>query len=82
MTKIRIGRWITLALGTSMALWTLLPPDRSGAGEESEFAVSPALKIAPTLYRGTKDYSLAQAQSLRSIDGSGNNADDPALGAA
>ena len=81
-TAIRIGRWITLALSTSMALWTLLPPDRSGAGEESEFAVSPALKIAPTLYRGTKDYSLAQAQSLRSIDGSGNNADDPALGAA
>jgi hypothetical protein len=80
--KIGIGRWITPTVGIVAGLCFLLPPDHSSAGEENKFAVSPALKITPTLERGAKDYSLAQPQSVRSIDGSGNNVDDPALGAA
>ena len=84
MTKgtTRTDRWATLAFGIFVGFCFLLPPDRSGAGQEGEFAVSPALKIAPTLDRATKDYSLAQPQSVRSMDGSGNNLDDPAMGTA
>ena len=84
MTKgtTRTDRWATLAFGIFVGFCFLLPPDRSGAGQEGEFAVSPALKIAPTLDRAAKDYSPAQPQSVRSIDGSGNNLDDPAMGAA
>jgi hypothetical protein len=73
---------VALAFGIFVGLCFVLPPDRSDAGQEGEFAVSPALKIAPTLDRATKNYSLAQPQSVRSIDGSGNNPDDPAMGAA
>jgi hypothetical protein len=49
---------------------------------EDRYAVSPALKIAPTAKRKAKDYKGARAQSVRSIDGSGNNLHDPAMGAA
>ncbi len=78
----RTDRWAKLTFGVFVGVCFLLSPDRFGAAQEGEFAVSPALKISPSLDRATQDYSLVQPQSVRSIDGSGNNPDDPAMGAA
>lgn len=48
--------------------------------------MSPALRITPTPDRRARVYRLTRPQSVRSmvrsIDGSGNNLDDPAMGAA
>jgi peroxidase len=73
---------LTVALGACVGFWFLLTPDAAGVANEDRYAVSPALKIAPTTKRKTKDYMRARAQSVRSIDGRGNNPHDPAMGAA
>jgi hypothetical protein len=56
--------------------------DDSGGNREQEATVSPARQIAPTTERTRKHYPPVEQPSLRSIDGSGNNLDDPDMGAA
>ena len=78
----RPDRWVTLVFGTLVGVCFWLPPERAGAADEGEYAVSPALKIAPGRDRRVKDYSRAAPHAVRSIDGSGNNVRDRAMGAA
>ena len=54
----------------------------SGAGEPDTDAVSPALKISPSIDRSKKNYTVGEPYSVRSIDGSGNNLANPSWGAA
>jgi peroxidase len=75
-------RWMVLAVGAWLGSWIVLPPERADAADEGKFAVSPALKITPQKDRPAKDHRRAKPGTLRSIDGSGNNARDPAMGAA
>lgn len=82
----RTDRWRTLAFGTFVSVCFLAPGERSGAGEEDDYAVSPALRITPTPDRRARVYRQTRPQSVRSmvrsIDGSGNNLDHTAMGAA
>ena len=78
----RTDRWAALAFGTFVGFCFWLPPERCGAAEEGDYPVSPALKITPTPARGAKVYRRTRPQLVRSMDGSGNNSDHPAMGAA
>lgn len=56
--------------------------DNGDGNQDQDTSVSPARQIAPTSERTRKYYPTYQEPSLRSIDGSGNNLDDPDMGAA
>ena len=58
------------------------PESARAAGRPEPDAVSPALKIGPVVDRSKKDYPFSEPSPVRSLDGSGNNLLDPAMGAA
>jgi hypothetical protein len=74
---------IILALPASLGI--ALSTERANAQTTDEPAVSPALGISPTPERTVQDESDSLAADefpVRSIDGSGNNLDNPLIGAA
>ena len=74
-----------IILAVTASLGIALSTERANAQTADEPAVSPALGISPTLERTVQDEpdSLAADEfPVRSIDGSGNNLDDPLIGAA
>jgi len=78
-------RLALIILAVPASLGIALSTERANAQTADEPAVSPALGISPTPERTVQDEpdSLAAEEfPVRSIDGSGNNLDDPLIGAA
>ena len=78
-------RLALIILAVTANLGIALSTERANAQTADEPAVSPALGISPTPERTVQDEpdSLAADEfPVRSIDGSGNNLDDPLIGSA
>jgi peroxidase len=69
-------------VGAGVGLGVAIQADRPGAVEPDESAVSPVLNISPAPVRPLSDGLPLQLLSVRSIDGSWNNLDDPDMGSA
>ena len=69
-------------VGLAVGPGGVIQADRSGAVEPDQPAVSPVLKISPAPVRPSSEEVPPQTLSVRTIDGSWNNLDDPDMGAA